>query len=44
MIEFDKFGIEERKTPESGDCYGEFVIEPLEHGFGVTLGLSLIHI
>lgn len=41
MIEFDKFGIEERKTPESGDCYGEFVIEPLEHGFGVTLGNAL---
>lgn len=26
---------------EDGDCYGRFVVEPLERGYGITLGNSL---
>lgn len=41
MIEFEKFGIEEQKNQELGINREVFVIEPLEHGFGVTLGNAL---
>ena len=43
MIEIEKPQIECIETP--GDAsYGKYVIEPLERGYGTTLGLSLIHI
>jgi len=29
------------RNPESNDSYGKFVIEPLERGFGITLGNAL---
>ena len=38
MIEIEKPRIE---RVESGESYGKFVVEPLEHGFGQTLGTSL---
>ena len=38
MIEIEKPRIE---RVEAGDSYGKFVVEPLEHGFGQTLGKSL---
>ena len=38
MIEIEKPRIE---RVESGESYGKFVVEPLEHGFGQTLGNSL---
>ena len=38
MIELEKPLIE---RVEVGDSYGKFVVEPLEHGFGQTLGNSL---
>ena len=47
MTEIDKPQIETEELTEDGR-YGKFVIEPLERGFGNTLGnslrLSLIHI
>ena len=34
-----------RRSALPGDAsYGKYVIEPLERGYGTTLGLSLIHI
>ena len=38
MIEIEKPRIE---RVESSESYGKFVVEPLEHGFGQTLGNSL---
>lgn len=38
MIEIEKPRIE---RVEASDSYGKFVVEPLEHGFGQTLGKSL---
>ena len=38
MIEIEKPRIE---RVEASDSYGKFVVEPLEHGFGQTLGNSL---
>ena len=38
MIELEKPRIE---RVEVGESYGKFVVEPLEHGFGQTLGNSL---
>ena len=38
MIEIEKPRIE---RVEASDSYGKFVVEPLEHGFGQTLGHSL---
>ena len=38
MIEIEKPCIE---RVESGESYGKFVVDPLEHGFGQTLGNSL---
>ena len=38
MIEIEKPRIE---RVEASDSYGKFVVEPLEHGFGQTLGTSL---
>ena len=32
------------KVVETDDTHGLFIIEPLPRGFGMTLGLSLIHI
>ena len=40
MIEIEKPRIERLETGEN-NCYGKFVIEPLERGFGHTLGNSL---
>ena len=43
VIEIEKPKIECIETP--GDAtYGKYVVEPLERGYGTTLGLSLIHI
>lgn len=41
MIEFEKFGIEELKNDDMRENQDVFVIEPLERGFGVTLGNAL---
>ncbi len=41
MIEFEKFGIEEFKNDDMNENQDVFVIEPLERGFGVTLGNAL---
>ncbi len=38
MIEIEKPKIE---VVETGDTYGKFVVEPLERGYGTTLGNSL---
>ena len=52
MIEIERPKIEIAEISENG-TYGKFVVEPLERGFGTTLGnglrrvllsLSLIHI
>ena len=43
MIEIEKPQIECIETP-GDDSYGKYVVEPLERGYGTTLGLSLIHI
>ena len=44
MIEIEKPKIETEILSEDG-THGKFVVEPLERGFGTTLGnLSLIHI
>jgi DNA-directed RNA polymerase subunit alpha len=40
MIEFEKPKIETSDLSEDG-TYGKFVVEPLERGFGTTLGNSL---
>lgn len=40
MIEIEKPKIETVKTSDDG-TYGRFVIEPLERGYGITLGNSL---
>ena len=40
MIEIEKPNITTVETSEDGSC-GTFVIEPLERGFGITLGNSL---
>ena len=40
MIEIEKPRIERVESGEN-NCYGKFVIEPLERGFGHTLGNSL---
>ena len=39
MIELEKPRIECIET--DGECYGKFVVEPLERGFGTTLGNAL---
>ena len=41
MIEIEKPRIE---RVEASDSYGKFVVEPLEHGFGQTLGNYLRHV
>ena len=38
MLEFEKPKLE---CVESSDRYGKFVVEPLERGFGTTLGNSM---
>ena len=43
MIEIVKPRIECQESPDA-ISYGKFVVEPLERGYGTTLGLSLIHI
>ena len=40
MIEIEKPTIEEVELPADG-TYGKFVVEPLERGYGITLGNSL---
>ena len=40
MLEIEKPRIEAEETPEDLS-YGKFVVEPLERGFGTTLGNSL---
>ena len=40
MIEIEKPQIECIETP-GDDSYGKFIIEPLERGFGTTLGNAL---
>ena len=40
MLEFEKPRIEVSKVSEDG-TYGCFVVEPLERGYGITLGNSL---
>ena len=40
MIEIDKPRIECAESSEDGS-YGKFVVEPLERGYGTTLGNSL---
>jgi len=40
MIEIEKPTIE-CLTPEGQNSYGKFVVEPLERGYGTTLGNSL---
>ncbi len=41
MIEFEKFAIEERTEESMPEHANLFVIEPLERGFGMTLGNAL---
>ena len=43
MFEFEKPKIEIVEISDDNK-YGKFVVEPLERGYGTTLGLSLIHI
>ena len=43
MLEIEKPIIECIEVNEDG-TYGKYVVEPLERGYGITLGLSLIHI
>ncbi len=40
MIEIEKPRIESIETPED-ESYGKYVVEPLERGYGITLGNSL---
>lgn len=40
MIEIEKPTIEALDCKEDG-TYGKFVVEPLERGYGITLGNSL---
>ena len=40
MLEIEKPRIEAEETPND-PSYGKFVVEPLERGFGTTLGNSL---
>ena len=40
IVEIEKARIECVEVGQNG-CYGRFVIEPLERGFGHTLGNSL---
>ena len=40
MIEIEKPTIEEVELAADG-TYGKFVVEPLERGYGITLGNSL---
>lgn len=40
MIEIEKPKIDYIKISDDG-CYGKFVVEPLERGYGITLGNSL---
>ena len=40
MIEIEKPTIEVEECTEDG-TYGKFVVEPLERGYGITLGNSL---
>ena len=40
MIEIEKPTIEVVKVTDDGK-YGKFVVEPLERGYGITLGNSL---
>ena len=40
MIEIEKPKIETEELSQDG-TYGKFVVEPLERGFGTTLGNSL---
>ena len=40
MIEIEKPRIEAVKLADDG-TYGKFVVEPLERGYGLTLGNSL---
>ena len=40
MIEIEKPQIECIETPGS-DTYGKYVVEPLERGYGTTLGNAL---
>ena len=40
MIEIEKPAIEVAEISEDGK-YGKFVVEPLERGYGITLGNSL---
>ena len=40
MIEIEKPRIECIETPED-DSYGKYIVEPLERGYGTTLGNSL---
>ncbi len=40
MFEFEKPRIESAEFNEN-DSYGRFVVEPLERGYGTTLGNSL---
>ena len=40
MVEIEKPRIECIESPEDGSC-GKFVVEPLERGYGTTLGNSL---
>ena len=43
MFDFNKPNIEIAEISDDKK-YGRFVVEPLERGYGITLGLSLIHI
>ena len=43
MVEIEKPRIECIEKP-GDNSYGKCVVEPLERGYGTTLGLSLIHI
>ena len=43
MVEIEKPRITCLDQPQDAS-YGKYVVEPLERGYGMTLGLSLIHI
>ena len=43
MVEIEKPRITCFDSAED-PSYGKYVVEPLERGYGMTLGLSLIHI
>ena len=40
MIEIEKPSIEIEEISDSGE-YGKFIVEPLESGYGITIGNSL---